>query len=282
MKTFFIILGILLLIAAAVAAFLGFKQRNQFRTLAGVVFAIIALIIFSMSGSMSSSDSEMTRNLTRFDYICGFALGKYVRENYPDKTVSALVRSDVSGKAADTQREIIKGFEAAWGSQVQVNTLTVAPRFNTPDAQHRIASNLQAWEKSLSAESFNTALTACATDIVLDFAQFPQKLEDLESLSSLTGGKPMLILPQGADQFSQYLEDPIKKGYVAAMVLPNVKAKKLSAKIPASEDEAFNQRFIMVTSKNFDDFAKDNSYKWRLLDPEKISQNEQKDDNGEE
>lgn len=283
MKTVFIVLGIILLSAAAFTVLKGFRTHNPMKKVQGLFIAFFGVLFLVLSGLFSGGEGkDMNKYMSRLEYVQGYALGNFVREKYAGKTVSAVIRSDVTPEEEAGQKEIIRGFEASWGSPVQINIMKIAPRFvgdPTPEAPN--TSNLQEWKKSLSGASFNEALSNAGSDIVLDFAGLPVAAAEQQKVDVLNTGSPLLIFPAGIVENCSILLEPLRRGTVAAIVLERLDAGKLSA-IPRSEQEAFNARFVLVTAGNVDELAKSEDYKYILNDPDLLQNAEEEAEPREE
>lgn len=67
--------------------------------------------------------------------------------------------------------------------------------------------------------------------------------------------RPALILANG----SPYgLKKAIRRGFISIMLVNNFQANKFDAPVPDDETEAFNARFLLLTSKNLDEIEQKN------------------------
>lgn len=253
--------------------FLAGRSKNiSGKTKLGVVIFLIGTIAFVVAQIMTQPDDDATllgRTLS-YDIAQYEKLGMFAKERYAGMNVVAVV---LEGKSARDE-QMLKAFEKGYGASVE--TVEWAPldvlAFNEENRELKTDNprryNALLTQAEIEHSIENVILSSASdADVVLLLVGLPSKraenLRTLNALKKTRKAKKILLIPNGKGGETEVLAPFIENGLIGAFVMINVKSS-IQNDVPENVEEAFNSRFVLVTSENIETMKNDPM----LRDPE--------------
>lgn len=244
----------------------GHAAKAPGKMIMGIVILLVGTITFGVLRHNLTSVDEVKEKQIRYENIQFEKLGKFSAEKYSAKNVAVLMPPDPS----ERQSEQIKAFEENYGAPVKhvegmffdfqafYDKLRSSKRLSSGEIQKKLESEIRAY--------FGKSELA-GVDVVLMMVGLPKDRAEFQTLFKVLKQKNVKLLIPNAHAvpavrwFAPYVE----RGQIDAIVLLNVNSDIRNV-IPENMEEAFNARYVLVTSENIDTVKADPNYKAMLVD----------------
>lgn len=254
------------------------KSTGNFRkSVTGMILLICGLVAFLIGRAFMGPDDDETLRwkLQQYGLSQYEKLGRYAKEQYPDKSVMAVVPENMP----ERQKEFLKAFEKGYGSSIDVVEQGNFDynRFreeNTGLDRDTYEEKLQEAKQEFSLENIFQSSEMQGAEVVLLLTGLSgNRLECLDTLNSLKKASKILLIPADFAGRKNVLSPYIREGQIGALVMMNADSS-IQNDVPENMEEAFAARYVLVTAENIDAMLEDPKYRVLLFDDE-AGQNEE-------
>lgn len=254
----------LMAVCAAGMVFGAIKSRNGhgWARFLAVACALVALLL-ALSSILSAPAREKTgmqimKELERYRILAGEKVGSFISDEYPAAHILVIGMSEAPSL-------YLKGLER--GVSKGASLELVVPQFASARQEiegGRVFAENEYTAMDENVDILNAALIDAAIagakqcpDIIVSLAGLPPDYENMDLWRQ--AGHPPLILLGGASNPAGLpgLARKIADGDIAGMVLmrPDYDFQKAGTRLPRDMEDAFAERYILVTPKNIESTA---------------------------
>ncbi len=217
----------------------------------GLLIVVIACGVWILyrTDILGSPSNRFQEYENRYHASQGNVLGKYIQKNFPGKKVLVLLESDYNTNPRTKILEDALKAGAGENLDVVTDTLVLANRPNTPEADMGMEMPLF---ELMTAKDFDNALDAhkdCG--VVISSIGLPRDAQKMKLWKAKD--RPAVILLNAFDM--RGYDNLIKAGMVSAIVAVGPDAKFTEDAPPRDPQAAFDVRYVLIDKDNIDKYA---------------------------
>jgi hypothetical protein len=251
-----IITGVIMVLALIGMVICAKKQRTYpnaqpFAIGLLVVVIICGVVILYKTGTFGDTETQrLIANEMKFAKSKAIVLGEKMRTKYPG--VKTLVVANHNYQKSQRQQELIAGLKEGLG----IAAITVVDTLEFPEKDERMGPGeieMMPLEEMMTSREFDALLKKhpdCR--LVITMIGLPRDASGMKLWTQDESKRPALAMLNGE---IHSLKNAIKAGLIAAAVSYRPGIKFSEDPCPENPQEAFDERYIIITPENVDEMA---------------------------
>ena len=265
------IIGVMVMVAAGIGAVVGMRQAKAGAewgrpVAAGCAVLVLVLAVVSLLSSGSPA-KRVAKSMDRYNYACGEIMGRHLAETFSGSRVLVLLppRAPATAETSvnSVENSALEGLKSGMGSALElVNAVPIEPPASfvkqlqsmevDAESMEFEVMNYQMWFNARCLAS-NLAKHKGTYDVLISSIGLPEDFVD-SKLANSSNLPEMAVL----NAFPYRIKRLIERGVLDAVVVHKPSPEggwKDALKVPSDTREAFDKRYVLVTSGNVGDVS---------------------------
>ena len=251
-----IVAGVVMILALIFMVICAKKQRTYPNAQTFAVFLLLIVVacgvyILYKTGTFGDTETErLIQNELKYAKAKSIVFGKALKKEFPEARV--LVISDRNYEKNERQKALVESLKDGLGmiTPVEVDTLEM-PENKTGMMPEEM--EMLPLEEMMTAKDFDKIIAKHPKcNLIVSMIGLPRDASTMKLWTQQSASRPALALLNG-DVHS--LKNAITAGFINAVVIYRPGVKFTEDACPEDPQEAFDQRFLIVTPKNIEELS---------------------------